>query len=128
MSNASAAGEPRNHRDHHLDDDREAAGGPRYHDECYAMMELTHSAAVGVSNLRDRLDFAARLKEERFDAALLLQNAFDAALLAWLAGIPVRIGYRRDARGLLLTHAVPVPEPVELFTSNLPAETVVPLA
>jgi len=64
--------------------------------------------------LRERRAFAARLKEERFDAAVLLQNAFDAALLAWLAGIPVRIGYRRDARGPLLTHAVPVPRPGEI--------------
>ncbi|MDF1577849.1 MAG: lipopolysaccharide heptosyltransferase II [Desulfobulbales bacterium] len=41
-----------------------------------------------------------------FDAAILLQNAFEAALLAFLAGIPVRAGYIRDARRLLLTHPV----------------------
>ena len=51
---------------------------------------------------------------ERFDCAILLQNAFDAALIAWLAGIPERIGYNRDARGLLLTDAIPVPEPGEI--------------
>ena len=59
-------------------------------------------------------EFAARLREERFDAAILLQNAFDAALMAWLAGIPERIGYNRDARGLLLTRAIPVPEPGDI--------------
>jgi heptosyltransferase-2 len=64
--------------------------------------------------LRERRQLAARLKEERFDAAVLLPNAFDAALLAWLAGIPVRVGYNRDARGLLLTHAVPAPRPGEI--------------
>ena len=58
--------------------------------------------------------FAALLGRERFDAAILLQNAFDAAFLAWLAGIPERIGYNRDARGLLLTRAIPVPEPGEI--------------
>ncbi len=63
------------------------------------------------TGVRQRLDFAARLRKERFDAAILFQNAFDAALIAWLARIPVRIGYNRDARGLLLTRAVPVPEP-----------------
>jgi heptosyltransferase-2 len=42
-----------------------------------------------------------------FDAAILLQNAFEAALISFLAGIPLRIGYSRDARRLLLTHAVP---------------------
>ena len=51
---------------------------------------------------------------KHFDAAILLQNAFDAALIAWLAGIPERIGYNRDARGLLLTQAIPVPEPGEI--------------
>ncbi len=58
--------------------------------------------------------FAAQLRREHFDAAILLQNAFDAALLTWMAGIPTRIGYDRDARGLLLTHAVPVPEPGDI--------------
>ena len=57
---------------------------------------------------------ARQLRAQRFDCAILLQNAFDAALLAWLARIPVRIGYDRDARGFLLTSAVPVPKPGEI--------------
>ena len=61
-----------------------------------------------------KLDFAASLRQEHFDAAILLQNAFDAALMAWLAGIPERIGYRRDTRGFLLTRAIPVPEPGDI--------------
>ena len=54
------------------------------------------------------------MRAEAFDCAILLQNAFDAALVAWMAGIPERIGYRRDGRGLLLTRAIPVPEPGEI--------------
>ncbi|MFO7607336.1 MAG: lipopolysaccharide heptosyltransferase II [Desulfurivibrionaceae bacterium] len=46
------------------------------------------------------------LAEAEFDIAILLQNAFEAALLAAIAGIPVRAGYIRDARRLLLTHPV----------------------
>jgi len=72
---------------------------------------VTYPAQKG---LRARREFAGRLREERFDGAILLQNAFDAALLAWLAGIPERIGYRRDGRGLLLTRAIAVPEPGEI--------------
>lgn len=61
-----------------------------------------------------RREIADRLRAQRFDAAILLQNAFNAALVTWMAGIPVRIGYRRDARGPLLTHAIPVPEPGDI--------------
>ena len=64
--------------------------------------------------LRARREFASQLRREHFDAAILLQNAFDAALLMWMAGIPERIGYNRDARRLLLTQAIPVPEPGEI--------------
>ena len=44
-----------------------------------------------------------RLRAERYDCALLLPNSFRAALVAWLAGIPRRIGYARGGRSLLLT-------------------------
>ena len=54
------------------------------------------------------------LRAQKFDIALLLQNAFDAAWLVWRAGIPERIGYARDARSWLLTHAVRVPRPGEI--------------
>ena len=69
---------------------------------------------TGQKGLRAKREFAAMLRLEHFDAAILLQNAFDAALLAWLAGIPRRIGYSRDARGWLLTQAIPVPEPGDI--------------
>jgi heptosyltransferase II len=63
---------------------------------------------------RERFRFAAALREERFDAAILLQNAFDAGLMAWLARIPVRIGYDRDWRGALLTDPIRVPAAGEI--------------
>ena len=57
-----------------------------------------HAGAGGM------LGLARQLKARRYDWAVLMQNAFEAALIAWLARIPVRLGYARDARGLLLTH------------------------
>jgi heptosyltransferase-2 len=53
-----------------------------------------------------KLRLARKLKEHGFCAAMLFQNAFDAALLAFLAGIPKRMGYNRDGRRFLLTHPV----------------------
>lgn len=46
------------------------------------------------------------LRGQGFDWAVLLQNAFGAALTVALAGIPVRLGYASDGRGLLLSHAI----------------------
>ncbi|MDO9042263.1 MAG: lipopolysaccharide heptosyltransferase II [Desulfocapsaceae bacterium] len=54
------------------------------------------------------LKLASHLRQYRFDAAILLQNAFEAAFIAWMAGIRVRAGFKRDGRGLLLTHGVPL--------------------
>jgi heptosyltransferase II len=51
----------------------------------------------------------AELRREKFDLAVLLQNAFEAAWLAWRAGIPERVGYARDGRGMLLTKPIRVP-------------------
>jgi lipopolysaccharide heptosyltransferase II len=62
----------------------------------------------------DKSDLVNELHAQKFDAALLLQNAFEAAWLAWRAGIPERIGYARDGRGLLLTKAVRVPQSGEI--------------
>ncbi|MFZ5587748.1 MAG: lipopolysaccharide heptosyltransferase II [Thermodesulfobacteriota bacterium] len=60
-----------------------------------------HAGAAGLPRL------AGELRAEGFDWAVLMQNAFGAALTAWLARVPVRLGYARDGRGLLLTHAAP---------------------
>jgi lipopolysaccharide heptosyltransferase II len=57
---------------------------------------------------------ARALRSRHFDTAILLQNAFEAAAIAYVAGIPERIGYSRDGRGFLLTRAIPVPKPGEI--------------
>jgi heptosyltransferase-2 len=54
------------------------------------------------------------LRPRKFDCAILLQNAFEAALIVWLARIPVRIGYDRDGRRLLLTRAIATPRRGEI--------------
>lgn len=71
------------------------------------MNEMIHwPADKGQSKPKRRrsfLGFAAELRDHRFDWAVLMTNSFRSALLARLAGIPRRIGYDRDGRGLLLT-------------------------
>ncbi|MGY8768997.1 MAG: lipopolysaccharide heptosyltransferase II [Pirellulales bacterium] len=41
---------------------------------------------------------------EQFDQILLFSNSLRTAALAWLSGIPKRVGYARNWRGPLLTH------------------------
>ncbi len=74
---------------------------------------IPYEAPRGWRGLEHKRALARRLREREFECAILLQNAFEAAALAWLARIPVRIGYARDARGFLLTHSIPVPRPGE---------------
>lgn len=52
---------------------------------------------------------AAKLRPRRYDTTLLLPNSLSSALIARIAGIPRRLGYARDARGLLLTGKIDPP-------------------
>ena len=56
--------------------------------------------------LRGRLRLASELRRKAFDLAVLFPNSFDSALLSFLSGVKNRLGYRRDGRGILLTHPV----------------------
>lgn len=52
---------------------------------------------------------AAKVRLGRYDTALLFTNSFSTALTTRLAGVPRRMGYDRDGRGLLLTDRVDAP-------------------
>ncbi|NNF42945.1 MAG: lipopolysaccharide heptosyltransferase II [Phycisphaerales bacterium] len=56
---------------------------------------------------------ARRIRQTGARAVLLLPNSFRSGLTARLARCPVRVGYDRDGRGRLLTHACPVPAATE---------------
>jgi len=62
-----------------------------------------------------------RLRPERYDAALLLSNAFSTALIARVAGIGRRVGYRRDARGPLVTDGITPPKRADGSWAPVPA-------
>jgi heptosyltransferase-2 len=63
-------------------------------------------AGGGGGGVRKLVALARRLRERRFDIAVLFTNSWRSALEVWQAGIPVRIGFRRGGRGVLLTRAV----------------------
>jgi heptosyltransferase II len=75
---------------------------------------IPYDAASGFHELSGKLRVARALRREKFDCAILLQNAFEAAAIVRLAGIPRRIGYARDGRGMLLTDSIPVPRAGEV--------------
>lgn len=54
------------------------------------------------------LRMRGRLAAVRFDIAVLFQNAFESAFTAWMARIPLRVGYPTDLRGPLLNVRVPL--------------------
>ena len=54
---------------------------------------------------------SALLKKQNFSTAILFKNSFASALACFLARIPVRIGYAREARSLFLTEK---PNPLRL--------------
>ena len=57
------------------------------------------------SRIREERSWSAlgRLREGRFDLAVLLPNSVRSAGMAWLAGIPRRVGYANHGRSILLT-------------------------
>lgn len=85
-----------------------------YRDQQVADRLLPYDRHGAHRGWRGREALTRELRAQRFDLAILFQNAFDAAWLAWRAGIPERVGYARDARGLLLTRSIPVPGPDEI--------------
>lgn len=58
----------------------------------------SHKGLVGM------LKIAKQLRKEKFVMAVCLNFALRGAAVAWLAGIPLRIGYDAQHAGLFLTH------------------------
>lgn len=85
-----------------------------YARETWCTRIIPFTAGRGARDWTGKWRASAELRKEGFDCAILFQNAFEAALIAWHARIPIRIGYDRDARGWLLTHAIPMPKPGEI--------------
>lgn len=70
------------------------------------MPEVNAGIAMPVGHgelaLIKRYSLAKKLRQQTYDQAIVLPNSFKSALIPWLAGIPVRTGWRGEVRyGLL---------------------------
>src|SRR5258708_20739568 len=61
--------------------------------------------------LRGFTNTLSRLKKGKFDAVLILPTSFSSAFAAFVAKIPIRIGWSGEGRDLFLTHSVSRPHP-----------------
>lgn len=70
----------------------------------------------GVQPLQSLWEARRLVRQEsqgRPDMLIVLPNSFYSGALAWAVGAPIRLGYDRDGRGWLLTHAINGPRPGE---------------
>ncbi|WP_018911800.1 lipopolysaccharide heptosyltransferase II [Thiomonas sp. FB-6] len=65
--------------------------------------------AHGRLDLRSRRALARELRREAYARAYVLGNNLKSRLVPWLARIPLRVGWRGEAAGALLTHALQAP-------------------
>jgi len=70
------------------------------------MLVLKYERGNGPRRLGNLLGMGQRLRREGYKLAVLLPNSLSSAMMAWLAGIPERMGYSTDGRGWLLTQGL----------------------
>ncbi len=65
---------------------------------------------TGKSKAGDVFAHSKIIKEKEFDLAVLFPNSFESAMVAKLGKVPVRFGYAKEGRSILLTDSVKIPE------------------
>lgn len=78
---------------------------------CDALIPWT--AARGWRDFGTKLRLTRQIAGLGFDCAIILPNSFDSAVSPFLARIPRRIGFARDARSWMLTDAIAPIQPGE---------------
>jgi heptosyltransferase-2 len=77
-----------------------------YKTELVVWERPTRVNEVVPGSLTNIMATARWLRGRRYDRAYILKRSLSTGLLAWLAGIPHRVGVAKDGRGLLLTRRV----------------------
>jgi heptosyltransferase-2 len=74
----------------------------------WADSRLMYKPRARGADLLSRRGVVRALRQRHFDAVVLFTNSLSSAAIAWLSGIPRRIGFARDGRSWLLTDRIPV--------------------
>jgi len=70
--------------------------------------QTIHGDCLGTHrSLRAQWGFVRQLRSNRYDKVYVLKRSFSSALMGYLAGVPKRIGFDTEGRGMLLTTRVP---------------------
>jgi len=74
----------------------------------WADSRLMYKPRARGGGVLSRRGMVRELRRRQFDAVVLFTNSLSSAAIAWLSGIPRRIGFARDGRSWLLTDRIPV--------------------
>jgi len=67
---------------------------------------LTYDMPGGARRIFGELQIARLIRQKEIDLAVIFPRSFSSALMVFLGGVPQRIGYKSEGRGLLLTERI----------------------
>jgi lipopolysaccharide heptosyltransferase II len=67
---------------------------------------LPYDMPSGVRRILGELQIARLIKQKTIDLAVIFPRSFSSALMVFVGGVPRRIGYKSEGRGLLLTERI----------------------
>ena len=67
---------------------------------------IPYDMPTGAGRILGELQIARLIKQKAIDLAVIFPRSFSSALMVFLGGVPRRIGYKAECRGLLLTERI----------------------
>jgi heptosyltransferase-2 len=67
---------------------------------------IPYDMPSGAGRIFGELQIARLIKKKAIDLAVIFPRSFSSALMVFLGGVPQRIGYKAEGRGLLLTERI----------------------
>jgi heptosyltransferase-2 len=67
---------------------------------------IPYDMPSGAGRIFGELQIARLIKQKEIDLAVIFPRSFSSALMVFLGGVPRRIGYKSEGRGLLLTERI----------------------